>query len=586
MIKKSEFVLIIIILIIFVFVAYQINIIYQLYNNTLENNSNWRSLKSLSAYNLMGAQEFYQTRNALVKKSLNLGAWFGNQYLIYKKKLDIYQIDFDFSINPDSCLTVIFNKDEKNFNGIRISRHPLFSQIYFQADDLGKFNLKRRLRLNDQMVTNIWNHAKILLDREKEQVAFFINNNPVGKFILKQKPLQEFGFRGSADQVLVDNVIVRNKDAKILFKDHFNYSKKKIIPSLIIIIFIIITLILFVIIRLFMKFEFKSSLFWLLLIVLSLLLTVTPLYAYIQWKFSRYPPGAFSNRYDEKRAYLKDLNRIKKDQSLDTKNTEQEQSSDIMKNSEHDQQEGNILKVSESEDEEIFIKPDDGFRDQYIEWLWNQAQEMLDRLDEDYDQTTDNQTIRIAFIGTSQTWGSGAMTVEETEVKVIEKKLNAHFQDQYNIECLNCAVQGMVSFQLLEIYKNKILSYHPDINVIILSNNDFWSVYNKSLYYQTLERFYLINKKNNIKTLFVHEPNSVEQSPEGIKGLTEMHEIMSKVGLKYNILVIPLHQYMNKYYDYGFIWWDFVHMTSLGQKIAGEYLADNLITLIENKKKQ
>jgi hypothetical protein len=61
------------------------------------------------------------------------------------------------------------------------------------------------------------------------------------------------------------------------------------------------------------------------------------------------------------------------------------------------------------------------------------------------------------------------------------------------------------------------------------------------------------------------DPIPPDENAELLKRHGEMREIAKKHGLK----VIDLHHYLSDpaVADSGFIWWDFVHLTSYGQKL-------------------
>ena len=48
----------------------------------------------------------------------------------------------------------------------------------------------------------------------------------------------------------------------------------------------------------------------------------------------------------------------------------------------------------------------------------------------------------------------------------------------------------------------------------------------------------------------------------------------------HEVPVIDLHGYLVERKDAGFIWWDFVHLTTFGQRLVADKLADDLPPLL------
>lgn len=135
-------------------------------------------------------------------------------------------------------------------------------------------------------------------------------------------------------------------------------------------------------------------------------------------------------------------------------------------------------------------------------------------------------------------------------------------------ECINAAIIGQSSDILLECYEENWLKLAPKMVVIILSNNDVF----EDRFESSLERFAALNREHNIKTVFVLEANCLEMRPNDLL----MHPVMRKVAERNHIPIIDLHAYLKQNYDRGFLWWDFVHLTSFGHRLAADCLFDGL----------
>jgi lysophospholipase L1-like esterase len=190
---------------------------------------------------------------------------------------------------------------------------------------------------------------------------------------------------------------------------------------------------------------------------------------------------------------------------------------------------------------------------------------ILERISKNYQPV--HKKFRILFIGSSQTWGAGAARDGDTIPQRVEDFLNkTHFG---NVECINTGISGARSKELFEKYRDNWVNLHPNMVVINLSNNDAPT----EAFKINLENFAQLNKQRKIKTIFVLEPNYLDL----INGhLPINHETMKAVAKAHNLHVIDLHNYMIKHSDDGLMWWDVVHMTSFGQKVAAEGIVESV----------
>lgn len=196
-----------------------------------------------------------------------------------------------------------------------------------------------------------------------------------------------------------------------------------------------------------------------------------------------------------------------------------------------------------------------------------------------YAPTPPPHAVRILFIGTSQTYGEGALRKEDTMVRVIERGLNAERSGQEKppppyFECINAGIRGVHSSVLLYLYEKEWIHLKPQIVVINLSTND--ARYRKISIYTdfagNLERFLALNEARGIQTVFVLEANAAECRP----GDLALHGEMRRIGHAHGIPLIELHRYLASKNAEGFLWWDSCHLTSFGQKLAGEYIVEAL----------
>ncbi len=194
---------------------------------------------------------------------------------------------------------------------------------------------------------------------------------------------------------------------------------------------------------------------------------------------------------------------------------------------------------------------------------------ILSKIKERYSDENPKNNIRVLFIGSSQTWGEGARNETETWVNRIEEKLNSSAILKGHFECINAGIPGAASSGLLDIYIKNWIFLEPKMVVINLSSNDN----DPDQFAEVLRRFVNLNISKGIKTIFVLEANSIE---ERLWGLPILHRVMRQVGQETGVTVLDLHGYLVQNYDKGFLWWDSVHLTSFGQKLAADFLADKI----------
>jgi len=168
---------------------------------------------------VMGAVAFSFGRQALAKGHLNLGAWHGFQEVFYKNKLQVKGVEFDFWLEPNSYLNIIFNKSDKHFSCVRLSVNKHFKSAYLRVSASGGFLEKVTIDTPTLRVRQ-WHNANLnfnddtfsLLLDDKENVRF-------SEHILHE---QRIGFRGGFHNVLIDKVIIYQHKSKRLYESFSN----------------------------------------------------------------------------------------------------------------------------------------------------------------------------------------------------------------------------------------------------------------------------------------------------------------------------------------------------------------------------
>lgn len=178
----------------------------------------------------------------------------------------------------------------------------------------------------------------------------------------------------------------------------------------------------------------------------------------------------------------------------------------------------------------------------------------------------EKNSFKIMFIGTSQTWGAGATTEENTFVRVFEKIVHEK-NDSLPVLCINNGISGINSTELLKLYADSWVYSKPDFCIIDLSCNDG----NPEEFRQNLEKFVQINNTNKISTIFILEPMTNETQE-----LYLNHNVMREVAESYKLQAVDMQSFITKHIDDGYLYWDRVHLTDFGQKIFAAELYNQI----------
>jgi len=187
-----------------------------------------------------------------------------------------------------------------------------------------------------------------------------------------------------------------------------------------------------------------------------------------------------------------------------------------------------------------------------------------------------DRTLRIAFLGTSQTYGSGAERISETFVARCHSLLAQAFDD-ISVETYNFSISGSNSTELLSKYTGSWRFSRPDLLVINLSTND-WKINTLTENLRTMAH---LARAAGGQVVFLLEPNASEVV---LRDLQEKHSSIQRLGQEMRVPVWNLDGYMasDRVYDSGMMWWDKVHLTTYGHGVVAEWLAPQMLTMIRS----
>ena len=214
-------------------------------------------------------------------------------------------------------------------------------------------------------------------------------------------------------------------------------------------------------------------------------------------------------------------------------------------------------------------------------WVDSSRREVVAGIRATYAADVPPDAWRLLVLGTSQTWGAGARTAQETWVHQLEGLLAQRFGG-VRVECVNAGVSGLRSGQVLDLLRTDLAGLRASAALVNLSNNDV----DVGRFRRNLEALASELERRHIPAVFALEPNSLERrptdSPHG--DLAAKHEVVRAVASRHGRPVIDLHGYLAERRDAGLLWWDFVHLTSFGQRLVARKLAEDLPALVGPRK--
>lgn len=188
--------------------------------------------------------------------------------------------------------------------------------------------------------------------------------------------------------------------------------------------------------------------------------------------------------------------------------------------------------------------------------------QVVPRLAETYPPTPAPPGVRrVVFLGSSQTWGSGAVSTDDTWVARLEARWNEGLPEGMRVECINTGIPAYTAKEIRPLWEEDWSRWQPELVVVDLANNDRDPVELGA----ELDALVAFNRERGIRTVLILEPNTEEsRSAKSLAGLHERHAAMRAVGERQGIPVLDLHGAMKPLRAEGFVWWDRVHLTSFG----------------------
>jgi hypothetical protein len=202
-------------------------------------------------------------------------------------------------------------------------------------------------------------------------------------------------------------------------------------------------------------------------------------------------------------------------------------------------------------------------------------------LNDDYSKDLkDKNKKKIFFYGGSKTYGHGAITKDETWVRLIEQNLSSK-REFSNFSVMNWGIASIKTEKILSNHK-KLLKFRPAIVFLLTGVND----YDENSFLKNVTEIVNINKREGIKTVLIEESTYVNKLDsinenesymrfDSIKHLCSI-ETVSCVGVRKDLYS------SENVYDSGLLWLEWVHFSSYGQSVFADILMPHVIKELEN----
>lgn len=201
------------------------------------------------------------------------------------------------------------------------------------------------------------------------------------------------------------------------------------------------------------------------------------------------------------------------------------------------------------------------------------AERMLERIRNEASPDPAPGIQRLLFIGSSQTRGSGATDAEHTLVRQTERLLNARAGTR-RFECLNVAVRAYKMRHMSTDFQQHWVDSGATLAIVNAGYNDRRT--EPEVWQRSLRALIAAAEEAGIQLVLIPEATSVVRP---WPALERMHRSVRQTGARAGLPVIEMQSHLRQRADDGFLWWDWVHLTSFGQRVFAERLVDELVRL-------
>ncbi len=526
-------------------------------NNNLLHNSKWVSGKFLLSSTIMGWQ-VGRTRHLFSRNQLNLAVWHPpNEILLRHPLPNLSKFSAKILLPELSYVDFIFNKDRQGFYGARFSNDPDFPSLIYQAKDDGEFI--RKWPLDVKVPADLWTEAGISLTNGKLTIMNGSQTQTID-INIPTKP-QLIGFENRFADVLVDDLMIQDTDERVVYEDNFRNDEHWLRIFFIALAALIVPILILAVFRLINHREFSlTATVPSVLIGLCATLLIIFCFDYFYWS------NVYSYKKSEPlivtRLPMSSVEVVREEftKYLFTKITK---TGEIFSQSEPAKSFLNRIGKIERSDVDVKLTYGDQTT---IYWLAPEGKDALIVRQLETDKIF-NQSIKILLIGTSQTWGTGAIKPEDRIGYRLKALIEKRDPGTRNVSILNISKRGSLSQELAKRYRDHYSKLDYDLIAINLGVNDKDT---DALRSGILDILSLTDLKKTAVVFFL-EASAIEEPH-----LRKNHDAIEHLASDFGMLVGDLYGFMKTkdLENIGLIWIDKVHFKSFGQKLAAEFMSD------------
>lgn len=504
-----------------VLLSYFITRFIDLRGHNLFKLKSWIAYKTLTDQyfpSIMGGKEFMLQRQSVAGEKLNLDSWFGYQDVLHIEELkNIKSVTVNFRLPlPESYLWIYLSCYKEICWAYRVSRGENTRSGLFKLNQIGHV-------LHKEYSNEIFNSENYIFEYNHDNHAIMLNNKKILGFNSEAFFTHLVRFQGGLKPAEVNSIKLQFKNSQEDKTLDFSASFFTALFLVSVIIFLAINLTVVI----WCKAEFKFHVLMIEFVVLAL-----------------FALAGFFDKYFDSYIYHKDVKISNEEkQNLSQWSTQKMWFSpfaDIQKN------------YSETELHDAF----------YIK-----SGEKTEIIKEVTDLKFSTNSLRIIFLGGSQTWGVGASSIERTWPKLLVDKI-ANGHKGIAIEAFNLAYSGaqIADFKSRLVDSDKL---NADLVIVHTGANDGGS--EEKIFIEKLTEVVRYLKQKNSVVLLGHDAISSEFT----KKLPDTFRFLNKVVNNENVESYDLNLYLkeNLTNDKALLWQDHLHFRDAGHEIAANYFA-------------
>lgn len=518
--------------------------------NSLYLNNDWIVQKRLLTMTVMGADDFLLSRIPLAQNKLNLGSYYGFQEVFTRKELNLHKVDLRFKIENNSYLDLLYNQQGSELQGLRLSRLATSPATSFTANSQGAFIESHPQQL--ALLDSGWHTAE--LKNENQKISLILDGK---NFILDKTLTLGKGFVGLRSGLYgaqIDHISMTSDDGQKISESFVNTKNWNSLAFINLAGLFFIGLIFSILTLRSISFTNKKVLLpWFLY---SLLI----IFCFGSWDLFDY--FYYSLRVPTDNGIT---------HALIPQNDNATLSAEALRFRLFNQWYAltGEPKISFEGIQAEGYPHDRIARGPFYCGINGSSQCQATQEKEIFSQShQQNRLYRIIFIGTSQTAGAGATTLQETFFAKSYQWLRKKIPADIALEQINISASGVESSVLLQDYQAHYLNLNPDLVVINLATND---AFMSDVFEKNMRAFLDLNKAASIKTLLIQEPNCSERlDPLPIRN----YDVLQALAKEYRVSLIPMNSYFQELnsHNSGHLWWDIVHLTNYGQEAFAQRL--------------